>query len=193
MYQWSPFLLTKITTALLLLVWSNCAVILAIYLFAQIRPWAALNGPPSLTERPNHQYVGAISTLPDPRKRDADKNSPSILQGHWGSLGISYRRIPRLFCRIYMDISKSQPFGPSVRVGGTLSSLFFITLDPRVEWYNHLWAWNTSPPRNRFTFLGPCGVEGVDVFPARLEHVLPHRHLRGGLVFEAHRLLYYSA
>ena len=26
--------------------------------------------------------------------------------------------------------------------------LLLITLEPRVEWYNHLWALNTSPPRN---------------------------------------------
>ena len=30
---------------------------------------------------------------------------------------------------------------------------FFITLQPRVEWYTSLWALNTSPPRNRFPFL----------------------------------------
>ena len=35
-----------------------------------------------------------------------------------------------------------------------LRLFFFITLEPRVEWYTSLWALNTSPPRNRFTFLG---------------------------------------
>jgi len=30
---------------------------------------------------------------------------------------------------------------------------FFITLKPRVECYQSLWALNTSPPRNRCTFL----------------------------------------
>jgi len=29
----------------------------------------------------------------------------------------------------------------------------FFTLAPRVEWHNNLWALNTSPPRNRSTFL----------------------------------------
>ena len=35
------------------------------------------------------------------------------------------------------------------------SLLFFfcITLEPRVEWYTSPWALNTSPPRNRLTFL----------------------------------------
>ena len=34
---------------------------------------------------------------------------------------------------------------------------FFITLEPRVEWYTSLWALNTSPPRYRFTFRpGSC-------------------------------------
>ena len=30
---------------------------------------------------------------------------------------------------------------------------FFIALKSRVEWYKNLRALNTSPPRNRFTFL----------------------------------------
>ena len=30
---------------------------------------------------------------------------------------------------------------------------FFISLKPRVESFKSLWALNTSPPRNRFTFL----------------------------------------
>jgi len=33
---------------------------------------------------------------------------------------------------------------------------FFITLQPRVEWYTSLWALNTSPARNHFTFLRSC-------------------------------------
>ena len=30
---------------------------------------------------------------------------------------------------------------------------FLITLQPRAKWYTSLWALNSSPPRNRFTFL----------------------------------------
>ena len=33
------------------------------------------------------------------------------------------------------------------------SSSFFNTREPRVEWYNNLWALNRSPPRNCSIFL----------------------------------------
>ena len=35
----------------------------------------------------------------------------------------------------------------------SLFSFFFITLEPRVDWYKSLWALSTSPPWNCFTFL----------------------------------------
>ena len=36
-----------------------------------------------------------------------------------------------------------------------IDSFFFLfsTIEPGVEWYKGLWAYNASPPRNRFTFL----------------------------------------
>ena len=30
---------------------------------------------------------------------------------------------------------------------------FFFFFEPRIEWYRRRWALNTSPPRNRLTFL----------------------------------------
>ena len=35
----------------------------------------------------------------------------------------------------------------------TSINFFFITVEPRVEWYTNLCAINTSPARNRFTIL----------------------------------------
>ena len=47
---------------------------------------------------------------------------------------------------------------------------FFIPLKPRVEWYKSLWALNTSPPRNRCTFLwSSCSW---------IENYEPSQHLR---------------
>ena len=44
---------------------------------------------------------------------------------------------------------------PSGSRRGPAINFFFVfaTLEPRVEWYESLWASNTSPPRNCFTFL----------------------------------------
>ena len=42
---------------------------------------------------------------------------------------------------------------PGVEVRRQPSFFFFIILKPRVEWYKSIWALNTSPPRNRCTFL----------------------------------------
>ena len=36
----------------------------------------------------------------------------------------------------------------SCEMWSTVFFFFFITLEPRVEWYNNLWALNTSPPRS---------------------------------------------
>ena len=37
--------------------------------------------------------------------------------------------------------------------GKPATFFFFVTLEPRVEWYQSLCALNTSPPRNHCTFL----------------------------------------
>ena len=66
-----------------------------------------------------------------------------VLGGGGGSCG---RGIPAGFGFV-------RQCGADVRPGKKQLFFFFITLKPWVEWCKSLWASNTSPPRNRFTFL----------------------------------------
>jgi len=64
--------------------------------------------------------------------------------------------------------------------GRCRSTFFFITLKPRVECYKSLWALNTSPPRNLFTFLRSRSTRVPPSGPvaALVQGYLAHKKLR---------------